>query len=44
MGVLEFFGTLIKNDITSTSIKINFTEKIINQSFTIRFQFNYTRI
>jgi len=29
MGVLEFFGTLIKNDITSTSIKSNFKEKIV---------------
>ncbi len=27
MGVLEFFGTLIKNDITSTSINSNFKEK-----------------
>lgn len=29
MGVLEFFGTLIKNDITSTSIRINFTERLL---------------
>src|SRR5271154_5749069 len=28
MGVLEFFGTLIRNDITSTSIKSNFVGKI----------------
>ena len=27
MGVLEFFGTLIKNDITSSAIKANYTEK-----------------
>ena len=27
MGVLEFFGTLIKNDVTSSSIKANFAEK-----------------
>ncbi len=34
MGVLEFFGTLIKNDITSSSIKSNFTEKMnINHLF-----------
>lgn len=29
MGVLEFFGTLIKNDITATSIRSNFTDKMI---------------
>lgn len=28
MGVLEFFGTLIKNDITATSIRSNFAEKL----------------
>jgi 5'-3' exonuclease len=28
MGVLEFFGTLMKNDITSTSINLNFKEKM----------------
>jgi len=28
MGVLEFFGTLIKNDVTASSIKSNFTEKM----------------
>nr|AEX62597.1 putative 5'-3'exonuclease20 [Moumouvirus Monve] len=28
MGVLEFFGTLLKNDITSTSIKSDFKEKM----------------
>ncbi|XWV26002.1 putative 5'-3' exonuclease 20 [Tupanvirus soda lake] len=28
MGVLEFFGTLIKNDITSTSIRSNYTDKM----------------
>ena len=28
MGVLEFFGTLIKNDITATSIKSNFSAKM----------------
>lgn len=34
MGVLEFFGTLIKNDITSASIRANFTEKIsVNHLF-----------
>ena len=34
MGVLEFFGTLIKNDITSTSIKSNFSQKLpINHLF-----------
>lgn len=29
MGVLEFFGTLIKNDITSTSIRTNFTDRMM---------------
>lgn len=34
MGILEFFGTLIKNDITSTSIKPNFKDKMdINHLF-----------
>jgi 5'-3' exonuclease len=34
MGILEFFGTLIKNNITSTSIKTNFKEKMsINHLF-----------
>lgn len=28
MGILEFFGTLIKNDITSNSIKNNYKEKM----------------
>jgi 5'-3' exonuclease len=28
MGVLEFFGTLIKNDITSTAIRPNFVERL----------------
>lgn len=28
MGVLEFFGTLIKNEITSSSIQIDFTKKL----------------
>ncbi|AUV58594.1 5-3 exonuclease [Bandra megavirus] len=28
MGVLEFFGTLLKNDITSTSIKSDFHDKM----------------
>ena len=29
MGVLEFFGTLIKNDVTASSIKSNFTDKMM---------------
>ena len=29
MGVLELFGTLIKNDITSSAIRGNFTEKLL---------------
>jgi len=34
MGVLEFFGTLIKNDITATAIKSNYIEKLpINHLF-----------
>lgn len=34
MGVLEFFGTLIKNNITSSSIRSNFREKLaINHLF-----------
>ena len=34
MGVLELFGTFIKNDITATSIKSNFLEKMtINHLF-----------
>ena len=34
MGVLEFFGTLIKNDITATSIRADFKEKmVINHLF-----------
>ena len=37
MGVLEFFGTLIKNDITSTSIRSNFTEKMEINHFLLDF-------
>lgn len=37
MGVLEFFGTLIKNDITSTSIRTNYTDKTIINHLLIDF-------
>lgn len=37
MGVLEFFGTLIRNDITATSIKSNFTERMYINYFFIDF-------
>lgn len=34
MGVLELFGTLVKNDITSTAIKSNFSSKLsVNHLF-----------
>lgn len=37
MGILEFFGTLIKNDITASSIRSNFSEKIDINHFLLDF-------
>lgn len=37
MGVLEFFGTLIKNDITASSIKNNFKDKMTINHFLLDF-------
>lgn len=37
MGVLEFFGTLVKNDITSSSVALNYTESSEIDHLTVDF-------